>query len=296
MERRISFETHRHIGDNVICTGVIHNVKMAHPEIRFRKPDYHYTLWDQNPDVEENIEDCENLGRIGYGAFKDERVGRNGDMITAFTKNLCEKMRIPPVPILWNGSYFVLSEEEKARSVAWNGRWLLNAGCQTCSVSKCYPHWQKVVDLLRGLDIWQIGGNEHRDLTLDLKGVTDYRGKSTIRDMVVMAYGCRGVISPPSSMMNIASAFHKPQVIVNGSREPDSASNFENVHHVSHKCSACGWGKDNGCIKFHVGGESQRSCSHVVHLMGRDWCQCMAEIPPEDIADAVRMMDRRHII
>lgn len=289
--RHYSFITHNHIGDNVICTGAVRNVVAAYPDIRFVRPTVHRDIYANNPDFTDP--DCihgsfPTLARITYGPVVDEQRAANGNLVEGFTKSLCAIMGIPMVPISTKIPIIMLTDEEKEISRQWSDFVLLNANCQTCSISKGYPHWQDVVDILvrDGYQIAQIGGREGRDLTLDLHGVTDMRGRSTLRDLCVMAHGCRGVVSPPSAITNIAAAFGKPQVSINASREPDGLTDYPNILHVSHKC-ACGWGEDSGCITLRINSGS-RACLNSVSSRGRNWCICQWEIPPEVVADAVK--------
>jgi hypothetical protein len=129
----------------------------------------------------------------------------------------------------------------------------------------------------------QIGGNEDRDLSINLDGVEDRRGKTSIRQLMAMVYGCRGLISPPSCSTNIAGAFDKRQIVVNAGREPDELSNYENAKHIS--CiGKCGWGISTGCI-FLRAGEGNRQCRDYTEIDGRLYCACQMSIKPERIAE-----------
>ena len=280
------FTTHPHIGDNVVCTAAVRNVCAQYPNIKFVLPKTNEDIFLNNPDfvVLGNCDSYTQLPKITYGSLELEKQGANGSIVEAYTKSLCQLLGIAQVPLTVRKPVLFLTYEEKERSKEWNDAILLNANCQTCSRSKGYPHWQKVVDMLNGRRIVQIGGNEARDLSLELNGVEDMRGKTTLRDLIVMAYGCKGVMSPPSCITNIAGAFDKPQIVVNASREPDVISSYENVVHISHR-SRCGWGVENGCVACSVGG-GNRTCLDFVEMGDRKWCRCQWETNPMDIANA----------
>ena len=276
--------THAHIGDNVILTGAVRNVKAAYPNIRFSVPESFPELWVGNPDVE-NVAPTSFPEKVRYG-IRFEKRGEKGNMVEGLTSSLCDSLHLERCKCVTRTPVLFLTEEEKERSREWNGRWLLNANCQTTSRSKGYPNWQKVVDSLDGLDIYQIGGNDSRDISLDLRGVTDWRGKSSLRELIIMSYGCEGIISPPSAISNIGAAFGKRQVIVNGSREPDILTDYPNAVHVSRKCKVCGYGVDTGCMARRLNGLGSNDCRHP-GMSGR-WCICMEELQPEEIVEAVR--------
>lgn len=284
--RCIRFASHSHIGDMVICTGAIRNVCAAHPDLAFVTPDYCRDVYRHNPDMVERATAYTELGKITYGTLADEQRGRWGNVVEGFTRSLCALLGIPTVPAVTRVPVLHLSKEELLRSRAYNGWWLINANCQTCSMSKGYPYWQRVVDIL-GWRFAQIGGREGRDLSPDLRGVLDIRGRTTLRDLMVMAYGCDGIISPPSCITSIGAAFGKPQICLNAGREPDALTDYPRVRHVSRKC-ACGWGVDTGCIACRMGRYASRGCTDCVDDDGRLWARCQWDTKPEEITRAAR--------
>lgn len=277
--------THKHIGDSIILAGAVHNVKMAHPELQFHYIGWGADIWLHNPDVTDMQHDLL-LPEVHYGAWKEERFASNGNLVEGFTQMLCEHLGIPMVPIVTRTPYAVLTDAEKEESKRWNGYWLLNANAQKYSVSKAYPHWQDVVDGLQGkVRIIQVGSTEQRNLTEELIGVIDYRGKSQdLRHYMTMIYGCDGIISPPSGIINIGAAFKKKAVVVAGARELAKLSDYPNMDFITNEC--CGYGKDEACIALTW--EGKRMCISPVICHGRQYSRCMAMIPPEQIVAAVK--------
>lgn len=279
------FTTHPHIGDNIICTAAVRNVRLAHPEITFARPETCPEAWRNNPDFTDTAEAAD-IGKITYGRLADEQRGRRGTVVEGFTKSLCEMLGLKKVPIYVKRPVLYLDADELEEAERWRGCILLNANCQRCSVSKGYPYWQQVVDGLPGERIIQVGGNEGRDISPTLRGVVDWRGRSTLRQLMAMVYGCKCVLSPPSGISNIAGAFGRRQVIVNASREPDILLRYENATHISHRCEACGWGVRTGCVACNF--NSGRGCPHPVKINGSVWCRCQAETPAEAIIQAAK--------
>lgn len=288
MKTIVTFDTHPHLGDNVICTAAVRNIRLSHPEFVFVHRNSEIVR--NNEDFEQDAAPAKNVGKVAYGSLPDERAGRFGSLVEAYTRHLCKLIGIPIVPMPQKVPVVVLDDREIEESRKWNGKWLINANCQTCSISKAYPYWQDVVDLLPNVHFVQIGGNEQRDISPNLRRVEDMRGKTSVRDLFAMAYGCKGVISPSSAISNIAAAFGKRQIVLNASREPDVLTNYPNVVHVSHKCS-CGFGVDNGCIHCRIGNGGGRNCAYYSIMHGMAYCKCQIETEPDFVAEKLRELD-----
>ena len=213
--KSFAVRTFGQLGDTVILAGAVHNVRLEHPEFNFTflgKPQYAQLL--ENNDDFSDHSFSRLLPLIRYGDVHDERNATKGTCVEGFTATLCDVLNIPHVPIRENRPRVLLSDSEREWAGQWNDCILINANCQTCSMSKAYPYWQEVVDGLGDYRIIQVGGKENRDISHDLRGVEDMRGRTTMREFVSMVYGCRAVISAPSGITNVASAFRKPQVFV----------------------------------------------------------------------------------
>lgn len=281
--------THPHVGDNVICTGAVRNVCSEHEDIKFL---YCGEVTKHNMDYVSEAE-CDrkgyevvDIGKITYGSVEDEQHGRWGNVVEGFTRSLCGLLGIDLVPMRVKNPILNLTESEFEHGFKWRDAIMLNANCQTCSISKGYPYWQEVVDGLKGERIVQVGGGESRDISPDLKGVEDMRGKTSIRQLMIMVRHCRLVISPPSCISNIAGAFHHPQIILNASREPDVLLDYDRAVHISHVCE-CGWGVETGCISCRLM-SGRRACMRPRRVGGRDWCQCQSETAPEAVIKAAK--------
>lgn len=282
-----SFWTHRHLGDACICTGAIRNVTAAHKEIKFLKPEHCREVYDHNPDFVDHAAIVTPLpSRVQYGTLNEEQHGTWGNCVEGFTRCLCQLMGIEQVPITISTPLLILTNKEREEAKKWQDAILINANCQTCTVSKGYPYWQKVVDGLSGHRIIQIGGAEDRDLSPDLRGVEDMRGKTSLRQLFSMVLGCKLVMAPPTSLTNVAGAFHKKQVVVNASREADVLTGYPNAVHISKYCDACGWGVSSGCVALRWDGN--RPCLRPRTVGGRDYSQCQEETDPADIIRAAK--------
>lgn len=278
-------ETHKHIGDHVILTGAVRNVRAVYPDIKFSISTDYAEIFENNRDFV--IDTGVRLPRITYGTLYEEQRALNGNLVEGFTKSLCKAIGVEEVKPVTKTPYIVLTDEEKERAKKWNGKWLVNATFQTCGVSKGYPWWEFVISTLNssGLQLVQIGGNESRDISCNLDGVLDMRGKTSIRDLITMIYGCEGIITPPSCSMNIGAAFGKKMVVIVGGRELPQLSGYENVTYIEGHCDKCGWGNDARCVSLRFYGS--RACNYFGTIDGLQWCDCMINVEPHDITDAV---------
>ena len=276
--------THKHVGDSVILAGAVHNVKTARPDFEFNYDGWAKDIWLHNPDVTDKTPDTI-LPMVHYGPWREERFAANGNLVEGFTRMLCDHLGIPLVPMATRTPYAVLTDEEIEASREWNGVWLLNANSQKSTVSKAYPYWQDVVDGLKGkIQLVQVGSDEARNVSTDLDGVIDYRGKSQdLRHYMSMIYGCDGILSPPSGIINIGAAFGKRAVVVTGARELARLSDYPNMDFLTTTC--CGYGIHEACIALKWGGV--RRCSKPVERKGRLFSACMEMIEPQRIINAV---------
>jgi len=287
-EKTIAITTHLHVGDSVILTGAVRNIRAAHPEFRFRYSGWAVSAWENNPECV--IRDEPDPIFVGYGPVEMERNAQFGNCVEGFTHELCRAIGIPMVPIVTRIPCLHLTDAEMRRGSWTRGRILINAGCQKSSQTKYYPYWQDVVDALAGqVEMVQVGSSEDRNVSYALKGVTDYRGKSDdLRSYLAMVANCAGVISPPSSIVNIAAAFGVPGVCVNGAREPDGLTDYPGIVHVHH--ASCGYdGKSTGCMSLRTLPRfGSRVCDRVDESGSYPCASCMSAIRPSEIVSACR--------
>lgn len=275
---RINVKTWEQLGDSVCLTGAVRNVAAAHPEFEFeytRFRQYEQVYWN-NPDFLRPDPGAVQVGWIGYGDIGAERAVSRGNHVQAMTLTLCERLGISPVPLVTKAPVICLTGEEIEWGRQFNGKWIINANCQRHSISKYYPHWQAVVDGMRGMgiEVVQIGGAEHRDVTTELSGVEDWRGRTDIRHLFAMAHGCAGIVSPSSGIVHIGAAWGRPTVSVVGAREnPGLTGLYPRCTALSSDCPyrLCYASVAADCRRFSGGS-----------------CACMAEIDPELVLDAVR--------
>lgn len=117
------------IGDCLILSAAVHNVKLAHPEFDFKfvGNQYYQSLFENNNDFDNMLSSIKVLDKIEYG--KGESTGDNGTHIEAQTKMLCERIGIPMVEVKSRVPHVVLTDEELKWGEQFRGKWLVNANC-----------------------------------------------------------------------------------------------------------------------------------------------------------------------
>lgn len=267
--------SHVQIGDSLILSGAVHNVKLAHPEMNFKfiGNGYYNPLFENNNDFNQSLQSFKDIGLIHYG--DGEKEGKNGNHIEAQTKMLCERIGIPMVDIKTRTPYIILTDDEIEWGRQFQGKWLVNANFQTFSISKYYPHWQEVIDGMNkfGLKVVQVGGNESRDFTTNLTSVEDWRGKTNLRQWLSMIYNCAGIVSPPSGIMHAGGVWEKPMVIIVGARELPCITDYPTANYIVSDCD------NRGCEAQH-----KQDCKHFNIL-----CPCM-DISPEIVLNAIKSL------
>lgn len=157
--------------------------------------------------------------------------------------------------------------------------WIINAGIKNDYTLKYYSHYQEVVDLLKDeIQFVQVGHASHNHPPL--KGVVDWRGKTTLRELFVLSYHAEGALCCVTMQMVIMAAFGKPCVVVAGAREgvrwqlnPDHQFLYRNG---AMKCAPY-----DGCWKSKLEQCDFKSDS------GQP--MCLELIKPEEIARAIQL-------
>ena len=281
----VILRTNDHLGDVVILTNVIHNLKKSFPDINFcvDAREKYLDVFENNPYIswfDKSVADfCIECVYAPYS----QKTANAGSCIRAFNINAFEKMRIITghnrfsIDIL-TPEFFIKTNDNK-----YGDYCVINANCQKCSETKAYPYYQDVIDSRPDIKFIQIGGAEERDITSDLRGVIDVRGKTTVKELIELVSHAKWVISPPSAVVHVASAFPNVKTIVlSGAREPVELTKYPNTTHLTSVCPD-GWNRNKGCMKFFMRPVDLRTCTRAHMEKGRKYPQCMCEIKKDDI-------------
>ena len=310
--RSLFIEQGQSPGDIVMLTGAVRDIKAAYPEMRINVETTAMALWRFNPRLDPSL-DRDGADAVVYARYPDVRHSNDGTYHFghAFRHYLRDTLGLTvPQGKTVRGEVFVPDAEAEAfapwlarHGLPPGGYWLVDAGIKRDFTAKGWEteRWQKVVDLTAGAVVWaQIGAAEH--VHPPLRGVVDLRGRTSIRDLVLLTHRAGGVLTPVSLPMHLAAAVpmfgegvrRRPCVVVAGGREPPSWEAY-NEHHYVHTCGMLPCCDNGGCWKARVaplgdGDDKDRSlCLRTVpsRMTGRPIQKCMDMIEPEAVAALV---------
>ncbi|MFN0067384.1 MAG: glycosyltransferase [Limisphaerales bacterium] len=236
--RRLILRCGLPLGDLVLLSAALRDLHFTHPgrfltDVRTTCPD----LWRHNPLVmplrgdEGGVEtvDCDEFELVNSSTVLPQHA------LNAFPDFLSRRLGVRFRPVLFHGDVYLSVAERRAPSRVERlvGRplpfWLLAAGGKRDFTAKWWhtPGWQAVVEMLRGRVIFvQVGAPGDHHPRLD--GVLDLRGRTTLRELILLMHHAQGVLCPVTSLMHLAAAVEprpgrprlRPCVVVAGGREP----------------------------------------------------------------------------
>lgn len=285
---KILLKTYNHLGDTVCLTAALRNAKAAYPHFSFAYQGNYADVFLNNPDLDDfDQSKADAVFEIGYRPFP-QRYPTGG--------NLCERQSLALSIELsrFTGRMFdvvvkrpviCLSDDEKKDSPGIGAYCVLNANCQKCAEVKGYPHWQQVIDARPDITFIQVGGNETRDITTNLKRVVDARGRTSIRKLFSLVSHAESVLSPSSAVVHIAAAFPGVKAFcLTGAREPTALTAYPNVRHFHTTCGE--YCENHGCMKFNLQ-VNEKKCQSVMTVDGRKYARCMFDISPKEVASCL---------
>lgn len=301
--RSIVLNNHQSPGDILALTAAVHSLHSRYPgqfrtAVRTTAPE----LWLHNP----QITPLGDPGATGIRCRYPLIHRSNQEPITflhAFCRDLGDQLGVPLPPAI-NRPVLYLSAEERGwvhqvRQHVAAGRdqpfWLLNAGLKSDFTAKGWPleSFQEVVDRLRGrVQFVQIGAAEHRHPKL--RGVIDFVGRTTLRELVRLAYHAQGGVGPSTLLQHLCAAWQKPYVCLLGGREPTAWVNYPQqiTLHTIGQLECC---RDGACWKSRVEPEGDgdekdapdKLCRQPVFGLQRPAPRCLALIQPAEVVAAI---------
>lgn len=142
---------------------------------------------------------------------------------------LAEQLDVTLEPQFFRGDLYLSEEEMMAPRQVQEPYWIICAGGKYDFTIKWWHRrrWQEVVDYFQQrVRFVQIGERGHYHPPL--QGVIDLRGRTTLRQLVLLVHHAEGVLCPVTLLMHLAAATPRPKgvlgllpcVIVAGAREP----------------------------------------------------------------------------
>ena len=294
-------------GDIVMLTAAVRDLHKCYPG-RFitdvRTPFPH--LWENNPYITPLDDKAPDVRTIHCECqLINASNERPYHYIHAFMDHLNAKLELNIRPMAFKGDIH-LSQLEKS----WMSQiheitdedsrfWIVVAGGKRDYTIKWWEHarFQTVVDHFRGrINFVQAGEKDH--VHPPLKGVTDLRGKTNLRQLVRLVYHAEGVLCPVTLMMHLAAAVetrpgfppNRPCVVVAGGREPPHWEAYPH-HQFLHTVGALQCCARGGCWKSRSvplgdGDDKDRPDQVCVNLVGT-LPKCMDMIRPSHVIEAI---------
>lgn len=312
--RSIYIEQGQSPGDIIMLTAAVRDIKAAYPSMRINVETTAMDIWANNPRLDRSLR-REEADAVVYAEYPDINRSNSGlyHFGHAFRHYLARTLGLNvPQTTSVRGEVFVNQDEAEAfapRLKDWGlpekGFWLVDAGVKSDYTAKGWEleRWQAVVDQTADAVKWiQVGAAEHNHPAL--RNVVDLRGKTSIRDFILLMHRAGGVITPVSFPMHLAAAVpmfgeppnrRRPCIVLAGGREPPSWVAY-NEHQYVHTCGCLPCCDNGGCWRSRVeplgdGDEKDRNLCYwrvKSSVTGRPLQKCMDMIFPEQIVLLVR--------
>lgn len=178
----------------------------------------------------------------------------------AYCDDLAKLLNLPSLVNKCYKPMLYLSEDEKKPLPGMPENFvLLNAGYKhDCTIKNKGNHliWQEVTDYLNsvGVKVYQIGEQNPTHTHPRMKGAIDMVGKTTMRQLILMASQCLCTLSPISLLTHLAAAFDKPGITLS-SREALDFAGYRSTRWLSAwgTVPCCGGSSGTGgCWKNHL--------------------------------------------
>ncbi len=297
-------------GDIITLTAAVRDLHLSNPgqfqtDVRTPCP----ALWENNPYItplDDTDSDAEKI-QCEYPLIHQSNT-QPYHMIHGYRKFLEAKLGVSIKPHAFKGDIHLsklekswMSQVEETEGLGARF-WICVSGGKNDFTAKWWDpdRMQAVVDHFAGrIRFVQCGEKNHPHPPL--RGVINFVGKTSLRQLVRLMWHADGVICPVTMFMHLAAAVetrpsrprNRPCVVVAGGREPSQWEAYPH-HQFLHTCGALPCCDNGGCWKARVvplndGDDKDRSlCLRPVQLeSGRIIPQCLDMIRVDDVIRCV---------
>ena len=202
-------------GDVLTLTAAVESLHATYPgmyltDVRTPCPD----IWRNNPHITPMADEAGRVLELHYPSIHQSNLAPH-TFLAGYAAHLGELLGLP-LALTTNRPHVYLSPEERAAppeaicsELAGHGRpfWLVSAGVKRDFTAKQWPvEWyQKVVDMLAGrVRFVQVGAAEHDHPRL--QGTIDLRGKTTLRQLLRLAFAAHGGLGAVTFLQHAMAA------------------------------------------------------------------------------------------
>jgi len=264
--KKVEFHSHLAIGDSLMMTCAIRDLKNAYPErylIKVNTTAQH--VWDNNPYLSD-FDDPDMVVKIGPKKATQASQTSGLHYANGFRVSIEDNLNIT-IPQGHIKPDLHLSEEEKKDRWIEGRYWIIVAGGKQDFGTKVWPPqcWQEVINALPDVTFVQVGESKHNHPEFKNPNVINLIGKTEhpdtgIRNLFKLFYHCEGSMGLVSMQMHLAAAFDKACVVVAGAREPASYEQY-NHHRYLHNQGAMRCKNDCENCRNMVVENKKRSCN-----------------------------------
>ena len=224
-------------GDIVTLTAAVRDLHRAYPaqfltDVRTSCPE----LWEHNPYITPLDEADPDVEVVDCHYPLIAQSNRNPlHFLHGFTAYLGQRLGLRFSPTACRGAIYLSAAEQVRPSAVADllGKdvpfWIVAAGGKHDYTIKWWEpaRYQEVVDAFRGRVLFvQVGERGHHHPPL--RGVLDWRGRTSLRELILLMHHAQGVLCPVTSLMHLAAAVptragrpaSRACVVVAGGREP----------------------------------------------------------------------------
>jgi hypothetical protein len=313
VSRRFVLCHDRAIGDIVVLTALVRDLKLTYPEFQLDVDTSAPDLWRNNPHL------TPLKGRVphrqlqwikcAYGEGIRQQRNETVHFVAYFHRDF-EKQTKLHVPLNFPHGDLHLSAGERDVSLISGRYWVVLSGGKSDFTAKVWKTTalQAVVDRLvsqLGLGVVQIGSNDSGHWHPPLRNVLDLRGESNLRDMLRLIQHADGVLCGVTSAMHMAAALQRPCVVWAGGREAwwweayvnentgfgaKASGKLGVPHRFLHTIGLLDCCSRHGCWKSKVTRISNDNslCKHPVETPGQPVPLCMEMITPDHVFNALK--------
>lgn len=301
---RLILRNNQSPGDVTMLTAAVRDLHKVYPgqfltDVRGECPD----LWLHNPYLTP-LSENDSTVRVIHCRYP--LINRSNEwpyhFLHGFIHFLNRELRLAIRPSAIKGDIHLTDEEKKLPSRVQSilgmdlPFWIVAAGGKADYTIKWWSteRYQAVVNALRGRVLFvQVGMAGHHHPAL--RHVIDLRGKTSLRELVLLMHHAQGVLCPVTAAMHLAAAVPvkpgapklRPCVVVAGGREPPHWESYPN-HQFIHTVGMLTCCETGGCWRKRtvpLGDGDKRDlpenlCRQVV---AGPLPRCMAMISPDDV-------------
>ena len=302
--RKLLFTNSLSLGDIVMLTAAVRDLHRTLPGVFATDARTTFAdLWQNNPHLTP-LDEYDPEVKVLHCAYPLIQASNQGPyhclhgFIDFLNRSLGTRIR----PTEFKGDLHLSRSEQHARSLVHQVTgedipfWIIAAGGKHDYTIKWWDHarYQEVVDHFHGrIQFVQVGAAEHHHPRLD--GVIDLRGRTSVRQMIQLAYHAQGVLCGVTSWMHLAAAVPlpgrlnriRPCVVVAGGREPAHWEAYPG-HQFIHTIGALPCCRAGGCWKARTlplgDGEPMDAPEHLCTNVRGTLPRCMDLITAAEVA------------